>query len=91
LRRNDGRAAAAHLRPAIDEAIARGLPATQPYLLEAQLWLAAAEGASGRCDVAAALVRNANATIERAALTKHPILTPALAAVRASACRVDAA
>jgi serine/threonine-protein kinase len=74
--------AADRLRSAIEHA-GDSLEPTQPYLLDARLWLAIADARAGRCDRARAGARDALVVVHHLAVNPHPLLTPALAALNA--------
>lgn len=83
----DPRAAAARLQAAIDPA-ATELPTMHPRLLEARLWLAAAQQRSGNCAAAAATLTSAHADVREARLDQHPLLRVARLSVSDSgSCR----
>ncbi len=74
------RAAITRLQSAIADA-AQELPATHPRLLEASLWLAAAQAQAGDCDAARQERAGTLAEVHAAALDKHPLVAKAAAAM----------
>ncbi|WP_300616472.1 serine/threonine-protein kinase [Dokdonella sp.] len=81
----DPRAAAARLRAAVDPAAAE-LPALHPRLLEARLWLAAAQHRSGDCAGATASRLAADVGVREAGLGRHPLLQVARLAAGDGPC-----
>ncbi|MGH8040439.1 MAG: tetratricopeptide repeat protein, partial [Rudaea sp.] len=74
-------AAIARLRSAIEH-VGGEVDATQVELLSAQEWLAVAEATVGECDLAGAQWHALHATLQAHGLEQHPLLVPAIAALR---------
>ena len=84
--RTDPRAAIAGLQAAIADA-AQELPATHPRLLEADLWLAAAQRLAGDCSAAATQRSATLEAVHGAGLDEHPLIRIAAAAAAGFAAR----
>ncbi len=70
-------AAAKRLRAALDEARRQRLDAADPRVIEAQLWLAQADAAAGRCEAAQTDAGAAKQLVRERGLASHPLVKEA--------------